>query len=121
MTGGAHCGGLEDIDRVMEQPGSWIDALLAVPGRYPLRATTGRSAGGPPEGLPYGWLFWVCRVAGRPAYMAAGWAGQYVLVVPEETLTIVVTGDPEGLRPGSGSGLAVARDLAAALVAEQAR
>jgi CubicO group peptidase (beta-lactamase class C family) len=33
MTGGAHCGGLEDIDRVMEQPGSWVDALLAVPGR----------------------------------------------------------------------------------------
>ncbi|NAS25906.1 hypothetical protein GT755_30035 [Herbidospora sp. NEAU-GS84] len=53
--------------------------------------------------------------------MAAGWAGQYVLVVPEEALTIVVTGEPEGLHPGSGSGLTVARDLAAALVAEQAR
>ncbi|MFC4061459.1 serine hydrolase domain-containing protein [Planomonospora corallina] len=35
MTGGAHCGGLEDIDRVMGRPGSWVDALLAVPGRYP--------------------------------------------------------------------------------------
>ncbi|GLX99469.1 serine hydrolase domain-containing protein [Herbidospora sp. NBRC 101105] len=205
MTGGAHCGGLEDIDRVMEQPGSWVDALLAVPGRYPpgevfcydngaahllaaalqaatgdiaelaaatvfdplgvaawrwprdpegvpwgfgglclspldlarlgeawrtnalglgpllAQATTAQSAGGPPENVPYGWLFWVCRTAGRFAYMAAGWAGQYVLVVPEEALTIVVTGEPEGLRPGSGSGLTVARDLAAALVAEQAR
>jgi CubicO group peptidase (beta-lactamase class C family) len=202
MTGGAHCGGLEDIDQVMEQPGSWVDTLLAVPGRYPpgevfcydngashllaaalhaaagdvaelaaaevfgplgitawrwprdpdgvpwgfgglclsaldlarlgeawrtdalglgrllAHATTAQSAGGPPENRPYGWLFWTLEVAGLPAYMAAGWAGQYVLVVPDRALTVVVTGDPERLRPGSGSGLDVARALADALARE---
>lgn len=31
MTGGAACGGLEDIDEVMELSTSWVQALLAVP------------------------------------------------------------------------------------------
>jgi CubicO group peptidase (beta-lactamase class C family) len=35
MTGGARCGGLEDIDRVMELPGGWVDALLAEPQEHP--------------------------------------------------------------------------------------
>jgi CubicO group peptidase (beta-lactamase class C family) len=199
MTGGAYCGGLEDIDRVMEQPGNWVDTLLAVPNQHPPgevfcydngathllaaalqaaagdigelaaatvfhplkitgwrwprdpegipwgfgglylspldlvrlgeawrtdalglgslleEATTGHSAGGPPECTPYGWLFWTGDVAGRAAYMAAGWAGQHVLVVPGAALTVVVTGEPALLGPASGSALAVARDLAAAL------
>ncbi|MDI6105463.1 serine hydrolase domain-containing protein [Actinoplanes sp. NEAU-A12] len=197
MTGGAYCGGLQDIDRVIELPTSWIDALLSVPQRHqpgttwcydngavhllaaalqtvtgdvaefaadrvfgPLgitgedwprdpdgvvwgfgglrlsaldlarlgegwrtdalglaglltEATAPRSAGGPPVDLPYGWLFWVDEVAGRHAYLAAGWSGQYVLVVPATGVTAVVTGDPRYLTDRSTSALAVARHLAA--------
>ena len=200
MTGGAHCGGLEDIDRVMELPGGWVDALLAEPQMHPpgavfcydngaahllaagvqaavgdlvgyagkrlfdplgvagfewpadpdgvpwgfaglrlsavdlarlgegwrtdvwglgsllAEATTAHTAGGDPEWLPYGWLFWVDETVGRQAFLAAGWAGQYVLVVPPAELTIVVTGEPERLTTlYGGQGLPVIRALAAEL------
>lgn len=198
MTGGAHCGGLEDIDRVMELPGGWVDALLAEPqehqpgqvfrydngavhllsaglrarvgdladyagkrvfapagieafewpvdpdgvpwgmggirlsamdlaalgeawrtdvwGLGPLlaEATSGHTGGGDPEWLPYGWLFWVDEVLGRQAFLAAGWAGQYVLVVPDAELTLVITGEPERMAGSyGGQGLPVIRELAA--------
>jgi CubicO group peptidase (beta-lactamase class C family) len=198
MTGGARCGGLDDIDRVMELPGGWVDALLAEPQRHPpgevfcydngaahllaaglrsavgevaefagervlgpagvaavewpvdpegvawgfaglrmsaldlarlgeawrtdvwglgsllVEATTAHTAGGDPEWLPYGWLFWIDEVLGRQAFLAAGWAGQYVLVVPPAGLTLVITGAPERLTTAyGGDGLPVIRALAA--------
>jgi CubicO group peptidase (beta-lactamase class C family) len=46
------------------------------------------TAGGPPEGLAYGFLTWL----GDGLVMAGGWAGQHVLVLPEAV--VVTTGDP---------------------------
>jgi CubicO group peptidase (beta-lactamase class C family) len=46
------------------------------------------TAGGPPEGLAYGFLTWI----GDGLVMAAGWAGQHVLVLPDAV--VVTTGDP---------------------------
>lgn len=51
------------------------------------------SPGGPPEGLPYGFLTWV----GDGLLLAGGWAGQHVLVLPRAV--VVATGDP-GFQPG---------------------
>lgn len=201
MTGGAHCGGLGDIDRVMTLPGGWVDALLAEPQLHPTgsvfcydngaahllaagvqaavgdlvefaagrlfgpagipvftwprdpdgvpwgfaglqlsavdlarlgeawrtdvwsleallaEATTAHTSGGDPEWRPYGWLFWIDEILGRQAFLAAGWAGQYVLVVPPAGLTLVITGSPERLTSEyGGGGLEVIRALAAEMM-----
>lgn len=50
--------------------------------------TSAQSAGGAPEQMPYGFGIWV----GSGFVMAAGWAGQHVLVLPDAV--VVVTGDP---------------------------
>lgn len=52
--------------------------------------TSEQTAGGPPEGVAYGFLTWVD--AGNP--MAAGWAGQHVLALRDASAVVVVTGDP---------------------------
>ena len=49
--------------------------------------TTAQSTGGPPEGLAYGYGLWV----GAGELLAAGWAGQCVLVLPDAV--VVATGD----------------------------
>ena len=50
--------------------------------------TTRQSAGGPPENLAYGYGIWV----GDGELLAAGWAGQCVLVLPDAV--VIATGDP---------------------------
>jgi hypothetical protein len=48
------------------------------------------TAGGPPEGLPYGFHVWL----DDGLLLAAGWAGQHLLVVPDAGAVVVTTGDP---------------------------
>ncbi|HEV2779263.1 MAG TPA: hypothetical protein VGX25_07660 [Actinophytocola sp.] len=74
-------------------------------------ATTAHTGGGPPEHLPYGWLFWIDEIAGQRAFLAAGWGGQYVLVAPAAGRTIVTTGNPQRLHDRSRSALDVMRAL----------
>jgi CubicO group peptidase (beta-lactamase class C family) len=57
--------------------------------RYVDAATTAATAGGPPEGAPYGFLWWVRE----DAFFAGGFAGQYLYVVPALELVAVTTGD----------------------------
>ncbi len=57
--------------------------------------TRPQSPGGPPEGVPYGYLTWTPT----PMIMAGGWAGQHLLVVPAAAAVVVITGDP-GFEPG---------------------
>ena len=52
-----------------------------------------QSPGGAPEEMPYGFGTWI----GDGWFMAAGWAGQHVVVTPDAV--VVVTGDP-GFRFG---------------------
>jgi len=52
--------------------------------------TRPQSAGGPPEGVPYGYLTWTPT----PMILAGGWAGQHLLVVPAAAAVVVTTGDP---------------------------
>ena len=49
-----------------------------------------QSAGGAPEHLPYGLLTWIAP----DGWLAGGWAGQHVLVLPASDAVIVTTGDP---------------------------
>ena len=54
-----------------------------------------QSAGGAPEELPYGFLTWI----DADGWLAGGWAGQHVLVLPAASAVVVTTGDP-GFRFG---------------------
>ena len=63
-------------------PASFVDA-----------ATTAQSPGGPPEGVPYGYLWWITEDRGYRSFFAGGFGGQYLTVVPELALVVVTTGD----------------------------
>lgn len=67
-----------------------------VPSGYVAEATRAHTAGGPPEGEGYGYLWWV----GDDAFFAGGYAGQALVVVPTEQLVVVATGAEERLSPG---------------------
>ncbi len=79
---------------------AWLGGS-AVPGWYRELAWTPHTAGGSPEHRAYGYCWWIGETAGLPSHLAAGWAGQAVLVVPALRLTLVATGCPDGWREGS--------------------
>lgn len=81
-----------------------------VPPPFVAEATRAQTAGGPPEGEAYGYLWWV----GRDAFFGGGYAGQSLVVVPREGLVAVTIGAEERLRPGwRNARHAVAEALAA--------
>ena len=51
----------------------------------------GRSRWGNDREYGYGW--WIRELAGRPAYYAWGYGGQFIFVVPSTRLVIVTTSD----------------------------
>jgi len=48
----------------------------------------------PYSGHAYGYGWFITELDGAPAYYARGYGGQYLYVVPERALTIVITSDP---------------------------
>jgi CubicO group peptidase (beta-lactamase class C family) len=72
-----------------------------VPAWFVDAATSPQSGGGPPEGRPYGYLWWIAEPEGRRAYFAGGYGGQYLTVVPALELVVVTTGDVDVLAPTS--------------------
>ena len=64
-----------------------------VPGWFVAAATTAHNAGGPPEGVPYGYLWWISKDCGHRSFFAGGYGGQYLTVVPDLALVVVTTGD----------------------------
>ena len=64
-----------------------------LPASFAAAATTPQSEGGPPEGVPYGYLWWTAEELGHRSFFAGGYAGQFVTVVPGLALVVVSTGD----------------------------
>jgi CubicO group peptidase (beta-lactamase class C family) len=70
--------------------GRWGDRDI-VPRDFVRQATTRKNDGGFPEDVAYGYHWWVTRIAGHPAFFAAGYGGQYLYVVPDLELIVVTT------------------------------
>ena len=69
------------------------EGRVLLPASYVAAATTAQSGGGPPEGVPYGYLWWIAEDGGYRSFFAGGYGGQYLTVVPELALVVVTTGD----------------------------
>jgi hypothetical protein len=81
--------GLARIGRLWLSGGTWRGRRL-LDARYFAELRRPQSAGGPPEGLPYGFFTWI----DGDGLLAGGWAGQHLLVVPPARAVIVTTGFP---------------------------
>lgn len=68
-------------------PEGWVDRSF-VP--------RGRSRWGDDREYGYGW--WIRELAGRPAYYAWGYGGQFIFVIPSTQMVIVTTSDPNVTR-----------------------
>ena len=80
-------GGLHEGRQVI--PRAWIDSTL------PPRTTS------PWNGHGYGYGWWTRRAEGYEVKFAWGYGGQYVFIVPELQLVVVMTSDAEVQRDGS--------------------
>jgi CubicO group peptidase (beta-lactamase class C family) len=47
------------------------------------------------EGSDYGWLWWGQRIAGHPCWLAWGWGGQMIYVIPDLNMVFVTTADTQ--------------------------
>lgn len=50
-------------------------------------------------GLAYGELLWLRTISGHKTFFAWGWGGQFVYVIPDENLVLVITADTSDTRP----------------------
>jgi CubicO group peptidase (beta-lactamase class C family) len=79
-----------------------------VPRAYVERATTAHTSGGPPEGVGYGYLWWV----DDDRFFAGGYGGQYLVCHPGTRTVFVSTADVDVLTPTSRNPLALAKQIA---------
>jgi CubicO group peptidase (beta-lactamase class C family) len=78
--------------------GRW-DGVQVVPAGY-VRASTQRQSQPPPGGRfdGYGYQWWVTSEQGHPSFVAVGLGGQFVQVIPDLDLVVVITSDAENGR-----------------------
>ena len=73
------------------QRGQWNGQPL-LPEAFADASVQVQHAGGPPVGLPYGYLWWVVPgKAARPTFMASGFGGQFIWVYPPLDLVVATT------------------------------
>lgn len=101
FTAGAH--GLYLLARDMAKfgylylnQGQW-DGRRIVPARWVEDSTQKHLDGGFPQQVDYGYLWWVTRDGGYAQYFAAGYGGQYIVVIPDLDMVIVITSDTDSL------------------------
>jgi CubicO group peptidase (beta-lactamase class C family) len=78
--------------------GRW-DGVQIVPAGYVRASTQGQSH--PPPGGPfdgYGYQWWVTSDHGHPSFVAHGLGGQFIQVIPDLDLVVVITSDVENRR-----------------------
>jgi CubicO group peptidase (beta-lactamase class C family) len=70
--------------------GMW-DEKQIVPAEWVKTSTQRQNANTATRGERYGYLFWVTTVSGYSAYYAEGHGGQFIFVVPELDIVVVIT------------------------------
>ena len=109
----------EDIAKLGQlalQKGVW-EGREVIPEAYVMAATQVQNRGGPPVGLPYGYMWWVVPSdTARPTFFASGYGGQLIWVHPPLELVIASTStvSPDSARRGQSLQLIRARLFAAA-------
>lgn len=80
------------LGQLMLDGGLWNGQRL-LPADFVAAATRPQHRGGPPVGLPLGYLWWAVPAEGaaRNTFMASGWGGQLVWVHPPLNLVVAVT------------------------------
>jgi CubicO group peptidase (beta-lactamase class C family) len=73
--------------------GNWEGQQL-IPESYVQSSIHPQSAGGPPGESAYGLLWWVTMIEDYAAFFAAGIGGQYIYVIPDIDLLVVISGAP---------------------------
>ncbi|MBQ6996249.1 MAG: serine hydrolase [Lachnospiraceae bacterium] len=63
------------------------------------QSVTGYSDGGFPECAPYGLGWWINEIAGVECFYAAGFGGQYLTVLPEKEMVIIILSDMDRPHP----------------------
>jgi CubicO group peptidase (beta-lactamase class C family) len=78
--------------------GRW-DGVQVIPADY-VRASTRRQSVPPPAaGVDgYGYQWWVTTEHGHPSFVAVGYGGQFVQVIPDLDLVVVITSDAANRR-----------------------
>jgi CubicO group peptidase (beta-lactamase class C family) len=81
------------IGQLLLQQGQWAGHSL-LPQDFALAATARHSGGGPPVGLPYGYLWWVAPAdAARPPFVASGFGGQFIWGDPMLKLVVAASSE----------------------------
>jgi CubicO group peptidase (beta-lactamase class C family) len=78
--------------------GRW-DGVQVIPADYVRAATQAHSH--PPHSAPfggYGYQWWVTTEHGHPSFLAVGYGGQFVQVIPDLDLVVVITSDAANRR-----------------------
>jgi CubicO group peptidase (beta-lactamase class C family) len=97
------------IGQLILQQGRWAGHSL-VGEDFVRAATTRHNGGGPPVGLPYGYLWWVAPSdAPRPPVVASGHGGQFIWVDPALELVIAASADTSQASAARGQALELIR------------
>jgi CubicO group peptidase (beta-lactamase class C family) len=78
--------------------GLW-DGQQVVPQEWIELSTQSHSGGGFPQYAQYGYLWWVTTERGHQAYFAAGYGGQYLYIIPDLDMVVVITSDTSQEHP----------------------
>ncbi len=93
------------------QGGLW-EGKQIVPADYVRASTEPQGSGGPPVGLPYGYLWWVAGAQGpQRVVLASGYAGQMIWVHPGLELVVAATSTVSADSQKRGHAIALLRSL----------
>jgi len=90
-------------------PDDWVATATAP-------AFTWRASNGALDRYTYGYLWWVSEGEIEPAYLAWGWGGQFIYVVPRLRLVVVATTEWRGVSQEPGGAGALERQVLAVVV-----
>lgn len=94
--------------------GRW-QGRQVLPAGFVAAATRPQAAGGPPVGMPYGYLWWIVPPeAPRRTFLASGYAGQMIWVHPEAGLVVATTSTVSADSQQRGQAVRLLRTLVAA-------